>query len=255
MFGPTRPPAPDEPTETAVPNPNAARIEFFTSDSPTVAPGTTVDLFWSTRGARQVFIYQLDRTGERTRVWNDEPNGSLTIQTRESDRGQLDFLLVAGEGADEVQQVLSIPLLCEIQWFFRPSPDACADRESEEVFIIEQPFERGRMVYRGDSDRLYALFNDGQEPAWAVFQNRYDPAIHPERDENYPFLQPIARLGYLWRTNDRVRSRLGTPLEPEVAYDGFVQEAQDSVYISSTNGTVIEILPGGTVWQIIQIDG
>ncbi len=214
-----------------------------------------MDLFWSTRNARQVFIYQLDRNGERTRVWNDEPNGSLTIQTRESDRGQLDFLLIAGESGNEAQQTLSIPLICEIQWFFSPTPEACADREADEVFIIEQPFERGRMVYRADDNLLYALFNDGQEPAWAVFQNRYDASIHPENDPNYPFLQPIARLGYLWRTNDRVRNRLGTPLEPEVAFDGFIQEAQESVYISSTNGTIIEILPGGLIWQIIRIDG
>lgn len=238
-------------------NPNAPRIEFFTSDNIIAAPGDTVNLFWSTRGGSNAVIYQLDRQGNRNRLWNVQADGRLTVQTRASDRGQLDFLLVVGDGALQAQQTLSIPLACSVAWFFTPSPDACPDRLAQETRIIDQTFERGRMVYVESSNLIYVLFNDGQQPAWVAFQNRYDPAIHPESEERFVpppgLVQPIARLGFLWRGNDTVRNRLGLGIIPEFGFDGFVQTANDNLYISSTNATIIQLVPAGSSWQIITL--
>lgn len=223
-----------------------------------VAPGETVTLFWSSRGANNAVIYQLDRTGQRTLVWNVPPDGSLTVQTRARDRGQLDFLLIVSSGAAESEQRLSVPLVCPIAWFFIPPPADCADNEADETFVIEQQFERGRMIYIQGSNLIYALFNDGAQPAWIAFQNRYDAAVHPESAENFVpppgFVQPIARLGFLWRGNDTVRNRLGLGIAPEVAFDGFVQSANNNLYISSTGGVIIQLLPEGTGWQLITLE-
>ncbi|MBC8170884.1 MAG: hypothetical protein H7X77_04410, partial [Anaerolineae bacterium] len=46
---------------------------------------------------------------------------------------------------------------------------------------------------------------------------------------------------------------------PETTYDGFVQRAPardgtsngENLYLTSSTGTVIQLLPGGTAWQII----
>src|SRR5690606_18832772 len=91
LFGPTHTDVAAAPTESLALNPNAPRIEFFTSDAAAVAPGSTVTLYWSTRGAREAVIYQLVR-GVRNRLWNVGADGSLPVPTSRSDRGTVDFV-------------------------------------------------------------------------------------------------------------------------------------------------------------------
>ncbi len=240
-------------------NPNAPRIEFFTSDARAVAPGTIVTLYWSTRGAREAVIYQLVR-GVRNRLWNVGPDGSLPVQTSRNDRGTVDFVLTVGEGSQYVEQNLSVPLACPDVWFFSPSPEACPTAPAQETQIIEESFERGRMIYVATSDLVYSLFNDGFAPAWLVIENRYDPAVNPEKDDNFApppgYYQPIRRLGFVWRGNDTVRNRLGLATAPESGFSGFVQSSvapngAQTLYISSADGSVLQLLPQGDSWQII----
>jgi len=212
-----------------------------------------VSLFWSARGGNDAVVYQLNREGERIQAYNVPLDGSLNVATRRSDRGQLDFLLVVTRGEFMVDQRLSIPLACPIPWFFMPGPVECPDADAVPSLVIEQSFERGRMIYLGSTDRVYALFNDAESPGWIDFPNLYDPAIHPESEESFPGLQPIARLGFVWRGNDTARRRLGSPIAPEVSFDGLVQTAQGNIYISSVGGTVVQLLPGGADWALIML--
>lgn len=260
LFGPTRTPAPDAPTPTRAFGPNDPRIEFFTSDSVAVAPGERVTLFWSARNASAVVIYQLSRTGERERLWNVDTAGNLTITTRTRDRGQVTFLLSASNNTLTAQQTLSIPLACPIQWFFGPPPEECPEDEAQQTRIIEQQFQSGRMIYIGNTNSVYVLFNDGGSPKWLRFDNRYDPTIHPESQENFvppPNLyQPIGILGFVWRGNDTVRNRLQLATNVQISFDGFIQTAftfnnVPSLYISSTDATVLRLLGTGSDWQII----
>jgi hypothetical protein len=257
LFGPTRTPAQTDPTPTRILNPNAPRIEFFTSDVLAAAPGSNITLFWSTRNINSASIYRLDRSGTRSQVWNVPPDGQLVVTTRRSDRGQVDFVLSIGE--DVENQRLTIPLSCPDQWFFIPVPDDCPTGPPEETRMIEERFERGRMVYIAATNAVYVLFNDGFEPAWIAFENRYDPAVHSEIEESFlpppGFSQPIGILGFVWR-RDLIRNRLGLALDPEVKYDGSYQTAltpsgADSLYLSSADGTVLQLLPEGSAWQII----
>ncbi len=242
-------------------NPNAPRIEFFTSDSILgVAPGSTLTLFWSTRGADTAVIYRLDRSGQRTQLWNVPPDGSLAVATRSSERGTVEFVLSVGEAVLLTEMQLSIPLACPDPWFFSPAPNDCPTSPAEPSALIEEVFERGRMLYIAPTDTVYVLFNDGFEPAWIDFDNRYDPTVHPESLESFipppGFYQPIAILGYLWRGNDTVRNRLGLALQPQSDYEGFVQsafatEGTENMYVSSVDGSVLLLVPGGESWQII----
>ncbi len=243
-------------------NPNAPRIEFFQSDGP-VEPGSPVTLLWSTRNADRAVIYQLDREGDRERLWNVAPDGRQSVDTSARDRGQLDFLLVVGPEAQQVSQELAVPLECPVQWFFTPPAEECADDDAVESFLIEQGFERGRMIYIGEQNRVYALFNDGFDPAWISFENVYTPGEDPESDPNFQpppnFYQPIARLGFVWRGNDTVRNRLGLATQPEVTYEGVFQQATlfggaDTLYLTSPDGTVLQLIGTGASWQIITPD-
>jgi hypothetical protein len=248
-------------TGTRVLNPNAPRIEFFTTDVLSVAPGSSVNLYWSTRGVTSANIYRLER-GVRNQLWPVGPDGSLSVPTRRSDRGTVEFLLTVGNGDQVIEQVLTIPVACPDAWFFQPAPDECPAGPAEETTLIEEPFERGRMIHVQASNLIYSLINDGFAPAWIVIENRFDPAVHPESDPEFAaavppgFYQPVRSLGFVWRGNDVVRNRLGLATEPEFNYQGFVQTATTSdgettLYISSADGTVLQLQPEGSLWQII----
>jgi hypothetical protein len=258
LFGATSTPAPDEPTATRALNPNAPRIEFFTSDVLAAAPGSSITLFWSTRNTSGASIYRLDSGGERSQVWNVPADGRLTVPTSRRDRGQIVFVLSIDD-EPAVEERLSIPLSCPDQWFFIPAPESCPDSQPQESLLYEERFERGRMLYIHETNEVYALFNDGFDPAWTAFANTYNPAVNPESEPSFVpppgFTQPIAILGFVWR-RDRVRNRLGLALEPEARFDGTFQSATTAsgdkeLYVSSADGTVLEMLPDGAAWQII----
>jgi hypothetical protein len=260
LFGPTRTPASIQPTPTRVVNPNAPRIEFFTSDVTAASPGSSITLFWSTRNTTGATIYRLDTNGQRNQLWNVPPDGSLAVPTRRSDRGEVDFVLSTGEGTLIVESELSIPLACPDQWFFVPAPPECPTGPTQPTSLTEEFFERGRMIYIQQSNTVYALFNDGFDPAWVAFENRYDPAVHPEIEERFvppPGLyQPIGKLGFVWRGRDLVRNRLGLAAQPEIVYEGSLQTATlpdggENLYVSSADGSVLQLLPDGEAWQII----
>ncbi len=260
LLGPTRTLAPNEPTATRVFNPNAARIEFFTSDVLSVAPGGEVTLYWSVRGVDSAVIYRIDADGSRSQVWNVPPDSSLPIRISSQDRGDLNFLLTVGEEDTYNEMALSLPIQCPIVWFFIPAPNDCPATEAEPSQITEQIFERGRALYIESRDIVYVLFNDGAEPTWLAFNNAFDPEIHPESEENFipppGFFQPLRQIGFLWRGNDTVRNRLGLGIEEANVFDGLLQTAparqdREDLYVSSADTTVLHIVPGGTVWEVI----
>mgnify|MGYP006979900584 CR=1 FL=1 len=260
LFGSTRTPVPDDfPTPTRPFDPNAPRIDFFTSDPLTVAPGGTVTLFWSTRNVDSAVIYRLDSQGNRSQVYNVVPDGNLPITTASSERGNLRYSLAIGEGADFVEEILVIPLECPDEWFFEPSPADCAADEALTTRIIDMQMERGRMLYVEETDTVYVLFNDGLAgaPGWLSFDNRFDPEIHPARDENAPpeWIQPLNQLGFVWRGDADVRNRLGLGIADAIEFEGFIQTSgsgsSETTYISGSTGVVLQIEDGEDVWQII----
>jgi hypothetical protein len=259
LFGPTSTPQAALTTATRAPNPNAPRIEFFTTNVQQVEPGGQVTLFWSVRGARNAIIYRIDATGSRGNLWNVPPDGNLPITISRRDRGQATFLLSAGEGDLETTQSLSIPLLCPDPWFFQPAPEACPAGPAEATAIIEEPFERGRMLYVQSRNRVYVLFNDTRSPAWLSFDNKFNPATDKESEESFVpppnRFQPVRIIGFVWRGNDVVRNRLGLGLAAETQYDGFIQVVKngdkEDLYLNSADKSILQLLPGGDVWQII----
>jgi hypothetical protein len=247
------------PTPSRVVDPNAPRIEFFTTDVLSVAPGESLNLYWSTRNTTSANIYRLER-GVRNQLWAVGPDGSLTVPTRRADRGTVEFLLTVGDGAQTTELVLSVPVSCPDTWFFQPAPNDCPAGPARETRLVEQPFERGRMIFVEATDIVYSLLNDGLSPAWIALDNRYDPAIHAESEPSFVpppgFYQPVQQLGFVWRGNDVIRNRLGIGVQPELESLGFIQsfvtpQGDTTLYLSSADGSVLQLLPGGDQWQII----
>jgi hypothetical protein len=248
-------------TATRVPNPNAPRIEFFTTNVLAISPGDTLSLFWSIRGATGATIYRVNADGTRGNLWNVPPDGNLSVPTRRSDRGEVSFLLSVGTGDLTSEQALTIPVACPDAWFFQPAPDACPTGPAESTTLVEQPFERGRMIYIQTHNQVYALFNDGRDPAWVSFENKFRPGTDPELEESFVpppnLFQPLRVLGFVWRGSDLVRNRLGLGTQEEFSYEGFVQSVKTStgedMYVNSADGSVLQLLPEGSSWQLITL--
>lgn len=260
LFGATRTPIPpDFPTATRAYNATTPRIDYFSSDPLSVAPGDEVTLYWSTRNVDAAVIYRVDQDGIRSQVYNVVPDGNLTIDTDLDERGSLRYVLSIGRGADAVEELLVILLECPNDWFFVPVPADCANDEAVSTQIIDMQMERGRFLYVESNNTIYALFNDGagDQPAWLSFENRFDPDVHASREENAPpeWIQPLNELGYVWRGNGDVRNRLGLGLADAIQFEGFIQNSgrgnRELLYISGSNGVILQLEAGGDVWQII----
>lgn len=251
----TQPPRVDA-TSTPTPNPNLARIEFFASDVASVERGGTVTLFWSARNVENAVIYRLGADGTRQQVWNVAPDSSLVVEVGRDDRGELAFLLVAGEADTYNEAHLTIPIRCSISWFFDPSPPVCPASEAVETIVTEQTFERGRMVYIHQQNQVLVLFNDGEQPAWVSFMSDYN--LGPTLDMSPPdgLLQPVHELGYVWRTHDAVRSRLGFAIVDERTFYGVYQvsladgEGGD-LFVTTGERTILQAVLGGDVWYVL----
>jgi hypothetical protein len=75
----------------------------------------------------------------------------------------------------------------------------CATQPAVEMAGAYQPFQRGRMFWRGDEKQIYVVRRDG---TWAAFQDTWaegqpstDPALTPPEG----LLQPIRGFGKVWR--------------------------------------------------------
>lgn len=258
-LAPTLSPLPATLTATSAPTRVGLLIEYFTTDSASVRPGDNVRLFWSTRGASRARIYRLDAAGERIWRWDVNPSGDLTVTTRGSDRDVARFLLEIEGGGTTVDQTLLIPLSCPETWFFEPAPDSCPAGPPQLSQQAEQTFERGRMIWVEALDRIYVVFEDGRLPSWAQYPDNFQEG-DPDRDETLvppPGLeQPIRGFGLVWRTNERVRERLGWATTPEVAFEGMfqadsVEASVATMYLRLRDGAILALDAFNEKWEVL----
>lgn len=257
----TNTPAPATLTATSAPTLAGVRVEYFTTDSETARPGDNVTLFWSVRSVDYARIYRVDIDGERLSLWDVNGTGQLTVSTGTDDRDVARFLLEADAGSGTVEQLLLIPLSCPEVWFFGPAPDACPAAPPQVSIEAEQTFERGRMIWVDTDDRIYVIFEDGLSPAWAQYPDNFREG-DPDRDESLvppPGLQqPVRGFGLVWRTNERVRERLGWATTPEVSFEGMLQTDSPepsvaTLYLRMRDGGIVALDSFTNEWEIIPV--
>jgi hypothetical protein len=125
----------------------------------------------------------------------------------------------------------SVPLLitCDHPWFFTPRAERCPSVPVKPTAAAMQMFEGGRMFWLKDRDAIFVMYNYGpglgEEGRWETFIDNFDegdpetdPAIAPPVGK----LQPKRGFGLVWRTQPRVRERLGWALTGERAYTACV---------------------------------
>ncbi len=230
-------------------------IEYFATDVESAVPGEVITLRWSVTGAGRAYIYRVEPDGSRQRYWVVNADGALSVRVRVTDREFARFVLVAGEGDDRVERPLNIPLTCPAEWFFSPAPDVCPAGPSETTISTEQLFQHGRMIWLEATGLIYALYADGNMPAWETFRDEYVPGQTPEQDEGIipppGMFQPVRGFGLVWRDNEDVRDRLGWAVEPEITFEGAVQSASEptpTLYMRAADGAILVLEPNGAAW-------
>ncbi len=113
------------------------------------------------------------------------------------------------------------------------------------VHTAYAPFAGGQMLWRGDTDTVYVLFNDG---TWASYPNTWregDPAF--TCGEENPLTTPVRGFGRVWCEHPDVRSALGAATAAEIGDSGStVQEF--------VNGTIL-VAPFGRPFVLVGEDG
>lgn len=107
------------------------------------------------------------------------------------------------------------------------------------------PFEGGQMLWRGDTDTIYVLYNDGR---WTVFPNEWregDPEYSCGEANSPP--TPVRGFGRVWCGHPEVGESLGAVTAAEIGDNASA--AQDFV-----NGAILAA-PFGDLFVFVGEDG
>jgi hypothetical protein len=107
----------------------------------------------------------------------------------------------------------------------------CPTTEPRTVWAAVEPFERGSMLWRSDSNRSYLFTTDGQ---WEVINAAWDGQPPPGRGDPPPgLLAPERGFGWAWSTIDPIFQRLGWATDIEKGFCAQVQEYQGGFLLLS----------------------
>ena len=100
------------------------------------------------------------------------------------------------------------------------------------IQMARQPFQRGQMIWRGDTRVIYVLQEDG---SWLAFADTFEegmPEIDPSMVPPQGLYQPIRGFGKLWREQlGAEAASVGWATAPEQGVNGSVQEWEGGLLI------------------------
>lgn len=99
----------------------------------------------------------------------------------------------------------------------------CPRADAFAVWSAWQPFERGHMFWREDTNRAYAFYRDGR---WEVFGDTWDGSETTNRYGTPPanLQAPVRGFGYIWEKYDAVFSAIGWATDIEKGVCILIQE-------------------------------
>ena len=236
-------------------------ILFFRANVEIADPGDTIRLEWATHNATHVTLYHLLPTGQLGSFWEVEPAGSFDYTIATSARNQTRFILYAGDDNQIEDATVTVTLTCPDAWFFSPAPDICPAAPAVFSTGAEQSFEHGTMIWIGERDQIYVLFDDDVfSPKWSVYVDEWEEgdALCDAGTPPAGHYQPERGFGLLWCEQPGIRDRLGWAVSPEGGYDTAVQATSNAryndTYIRALDGNVWRLLPESSGWEKIMAD-
>jgi serine/threonine protein kinase len=125
----------------------------------------------------------------------------------------------------------------------------CAVNQPYTIWMAEESFERGRMLWREDTDSMSVLYNDG---SWASYQDIWqegDPDYScPESAPTESPPTPIRGFGKIWCTYSTVRDGLGWATNSERGDNATVQKFESGSILRTDAGTTYILYTSGA-WE------
>jgi len=121
----------------------------------------------------------------------------------------------------------------------------CPLSDTSELFLAEQPFERGLMFWREDLRIIYVLYADG---SWSQYMDTYREDQPPYDVTIVPpagLYQPVRGFGQVWREEDGVREGLGWATAEEQGGTGLLQVFQRGLMLLDLGGRVYVLYTEG----------
>jgi hypothetical protein len=124
-------------------------------------------------------------------------------------------------------------------------PLGCPLSDASELFLAEQPFERGEMLWRDDPRMVYVLYADGN---WNQYMDTYQEDQPPHDATIIPpagLYQPVRGFGQVWREEEGVREGLGWAITEEQGGAGLLQVFQRGLMLLDPRGRVYALYTEG----------
>jgi len=117
---------------------------------------------------------------------------------------------------------------------YEPSLLGCATGDMSIVWSAWQPFERGFMLWRSDTDAAYG-FTGSSEGLWLELSDRWDGSTPASRGDPPAGLQaPIRGFGYVWSRNDDLFHDLGWAIDQEKGFCASLQSFEQGFLLRSS---------------------
>ncbi len=233
------------PTDDAPP----PQIVAFYANTAEVDRGGQVAVTWSVANARSLLISRLNPNGEFADFYlNPPPTGTWTLTLPDYYVDLVVFnLVVLGANETQVSQNLTLRVRCPYTYFFGTDPaSGCPLSGETQVEAIYQPFERGFMIWRGDTRQIYVFYNDSGTVSVApdTYVEGEPITILTQAPEG--LYAPARGFGKLWLQSVENMSVLGWASAPELPFTMRVQ--QSGAY---TNARTYFALPDGRILYVM----
>ncbi|MCA0457048.1 MAG: hypothetical protein LCI00_23960 [Chloroflexi bacterium] len=230
-------------------------VTSFTVSPNPVARNGAVTLTWSVAGgATRVKIDRLSEfSGQTTETILDEQPASgsapYTIPAEYVNSATFQLSAFSADGQETLQDAV-VNLTCPFT--DQLTPDSCPATQATNVDTAVQTFEKGMMIWRGDTRQIYVLFNDGTwqevDDTWVEGDNvGTDPApdglIKPERGFGKVWFQ-IAGVSVLgWATTEESSYTTTWEMYPLVDADQMILVP----HFKLPDGRTVRV---GSFWQV-----
>ena len=137
---------------------------------------------------------------------------------------------------------VNTPVVCltpvdpRLELLYEGAALGCANTDANIVWAAWQPFERGYMLWRSDTDAAYAFLAHPQ-PRWLQIEERWDGKPMTPRGTPPPGLQaPERGFGYVWGIRDDLYQALGWPIDKEKGFCALAQPFEHG-FVLRSDGT------------------